>query len=159
MRNPWKLCTGNLKNAARTLSIVLLASASVYAANGKMPIDDTELVLPDGRKIEAVRCGTLCHCLVVTRAKKILRKQCYSEEFDRLWNYAFFIPVKPGKYVADVDEDGNPEIGIATWDGGNNIIHRYGLAFSVIGNKLVYFGRKKFNLEYGEYLYRENEKK
>jgi hypothetical protein len=74
-------------------------------------------------------------------------------------DHAFFVPIKPGNYVADVDGDGNPEIGVATWDGGNNIIHRYALAFSIKGNKLVYFGRKKFNLEYGEYLYGENEKK
>jgi hypothetical protein len=154
-----KFFTKNLKRSGRSIPVLLLAVGSAYGANGKMPIDDTELKLTDGRMIEAVRCGTLCHCLVVTRAKKILRKQCYEEEFDRLWNYAFFIPVKPGKYVTDVDGDGNPEIGIATWDGGNNIINRYGLAFSLKGNKLVYFGRKKFNLEYGEYLYGENEKK
>jgi hypothetical protein len=119
-----------------------------------MPLDDTEIRFPDGRSIEAIRCGTHCHCLVVKRGKSILRKQCYEEEFDRLWDYAFFVPIKPGKYVADVDGDGSLEIGVATWDGGNNIIHRYALAFSIKGDKLVYFGRKKFNLEYGEYLYK-----
>ncbi|MEQ1878662.1 MAG: hypothetical protein ABL958_18610 [Bdellovibrionia bacterium] len=84
----------------------------------------------------------------------MLRKQCYEEEFDRLWDYAFFVPIKPGKYFDDVNGDGFPEVGIATWDGGNNIIHRYGLAFSVKGNKLTYFGRQKFNLEYGESIYK-----
>ena len=39
---------------------------------------------------------------------------------------------------------------MATWDGGNNVIHRYALAFSVKGDKLVLW--PKFNLEYGEYL-------
>lgn len=43
---------------------VALGSASAFAANGKMPIDDTEIRLPDGRNIEAVRCGAHCHCLV-----------------------------------------------------------------------------------------------
>lgn len=154
MPNLWKSFIRNPKRIANALVIFLLGSASAYAANGKMPIDDTEIKLPDGRAIEAIRCGVHCHCLVVKRAKNVLRKQCYEEEFDRLWDYAFFVPVKPGKYIADVDGDGNSEIGIATWDGGNNIINRYGLAFSIKGNKLVYFGRKKFNLEYGEYLYK-----
>ena len=154
MQNRWNRFTRNLKRSAKVAVFFLTVAVSAYAANGKMPIDDTELVLPDGRKIEAVRCGTHCHCLTMMRAKEVLRKQCYQEEFDRLWDYAFFVPVKPGKYTADVDGDGNLEIGIATWDGGNNIINRYGLAFSIKGNKLVYFGRKKFNLEYGEYLYK-----
>jgi hypothetical protein len=132
---------------------LLIGGVSAFGANGKMPIDDTELDLPDGRRIETVRCGNNCHCLVVKRGSSVLRKQCYQEEFDRLWHYAFFVPIKPGKYSADVNGDGYPEIGIATWDGGNNIINRYALAFSLKGNKLVYFGRKKFNLEYGEYLY------
>lgn len=150
---------GNKKIKVRLLLFVALIPYQSYAVNGVMPIDDTKISLPDGRTIEAIRCGDHGHCLVVKREKKTLRKQCYQEEFDRLWDYAFFVLVKPGKYVADVDGDGNPEVGIATWDGGNNIINRYGLAFSVKGNKLVYFGRKKFNLEYGEYLYGPNENK
>ncbi len=144
----------NLRSVAKALIILAVGNVSAYAAKGVMPIDDTEIRLPDGRAIEAIRCGTHCHCLVIKRVKSILRRQCYEEEFDRLWDYAFFVPVKPGKYVADVDGDGNLEIGVATWDGGNNIIHRYALAFSIKGDKLVYFGRKKFNLEYGEYLYK-----
>jgi hypothetical protein len=135
-------------------SWLVFAFASVaFSANGEMPIDDTKIDLPDGRIVEAIRCGVHCHCLVVERGKKILRKQCYQEEFGRLWDYAFFVPVKKGQYVADINGDGTPEIGVATWDGGNNIADRYALAFSVKGDKLVYFGKKKFNLEYGEYLY------
>jgi len=154
MPNPWKNFIRSLRNLANALTLFAVGSVSAYAANGVMPIDDTEVHLSDGRSIEAIRCGTHCHCLVVKRAKSILRRQCYEEEFDRLWDYTFFVPIKPGKYVADLDGDGNLEIGVATWDGGNNIIHRYALAFSIKGDKLVYFGRKKFNLEYGKYLYK-----
>ncbi len=159
MQKPWKRFTKNLKIPVKVALATLCGSVSAYGANGKMPIDDTELFLPDARKIETVRCGNNCHCLVVTRDKDVLRKQCYQEEFDRLWHYAFFVPIKPGKYIDDVDGDGSPEGGVATWDGGNNIIHRYALAFSLKGDKLVYFGRKKFNLEYGEYLYGPDERK
>lgn len=154
MANPWKTFIRSLRNVPKAFAFLAFGSVSAYAANGVMPINDNEITLADGRAIEAIRCGTHCHCLVVKRARNVLRKQCYEEEFDRLWDYAFFVPIKPGKYVADVDGDGNPEIGVATWDGGNNIVNRYGLAFSINGNKLIYFGRKKFNLEYGEYLYK-----
>lgn len=154
MPKAWKSSIKSLKKIAKVSATLILSCVSVYASNGKMPIDDTEIKLPDGRTIEAVRCGIHCHCLEIKQAKKILRKQCYEQEFDRLWDYAFFVPIKPGKYWADVNGDGTIEIGVATWDGGNNIIHRDALAFSIKGNKLVYFGRKKFNLEYGEYLYK-----
>jgi hypothetical protein len=159
MLNLSKYFTKNLRRHAEIAAVFLIGAGSAHAANGKMPINDTELALPDGRQIETVRCGVHCHCLVVTRARTVLRKQCYQEEFDRLWDYAFFVSIKPGEYIADVDGDGAPEIGVATWDGGNNIINRYALAFSIKGDKLVYFGRKKFNLEYGEYLYEDAEKK
>lgn len=153
MQRPWKPFTASLKKAANAVVPVILIATPGYSANGKMPINDTEIAIPGGRTIKAVRCGTHCHCLTVKREKTVLRKQCYQEEFDRLWDYAFFVPIKAGQYVSDIDGDGNPEIGVATWDGGNNIIHRYALAFSIKGDKLVYFGRKKFNLEYGEWLY------
>ena len=153
MRRLLKSFTESLKKLVSTGAFLIVWAAPSYAAHGKMPLDDTKIHLVDGRTIEAVRCGTHCHCLTVRSAQRALRKQCYQEEFDRLWDYAFFVPIKPGKYVADIDGDGDPEIGVATWDGGNNIINRYALAFSIKGNKLVYFGRKKFNLEYGEWMY------
>jgi hypothetical protein len=143
----------SIKHLNKFLFFSGLISNVTLAANGEMPIDDRKIQLPDGRTITSIRCGDHCHCLVVAREQKQLRKQCYQEEFDRLWDYAFFVPIKKGVYVADVNGDGYPEIAVATWDGGNNIANRYALAFSLKGNKLIYFGRKKFNLEYGEYLY------
>jgi hypothetical protein len=142
------------KKAVRISATLALAAVSANGAKGKMPIDDTKIELPDRRTIEAFRCGVHCHCLVIKRGKSTLSKQCYEEEFDRLWDYAFFVPVKPGRYVFDVNGDGIPEVGVATWDGGNNIANRYALVFSIRGNKLSYFGREKFNLEYGESIYK-----
>lgn len=157
MLNLWKNFIKNLKKSVSLLitSIILVLEAtSASAANGKMPIDDTEIKLSGGRTIEIIRCGVHCHCLLIKRKNNVLNKQCYEKEFDRLWDYAFFVPVKPGQYVFDINGDGMPEIGLATWDGGNNITNRYSLAFSLKGNKLIYFGQKKFNLEYGESIYK-----
>ena len=154
MQNLLKSFIENLKRSASLFFVSIAMMQGSYAANGKMPIDDTTLALPDGRAIEAIRCGTHCHCLVIKRDRQILGKQCFEEQFDRLWDYAFFVPIKPKKYVWDLDRDGSVEIGVATWDGGNNIANRYALAFSVRGNKLIYYGRQKFNLEYGESVYK-----
>jgi hypothetical protein len=153
MPKPWKIFINGLRNFVKAFAILLMGSNSSFGANGVMPIDNTEIKLPDGRTVEAVRCGVHCQCLNIKMEKRTLRRQCYQEEFDRLWDYAFFVPMKPGQYVADVDGDGSPEIGVATWDGGNNIANRYALVFSIKRNKLNFFGRRKFNLEYGEYLY------
>lgn len=153
MPDLWRSSIKSLKRAYRTSAFLTLGTVSAFAANGKMPIDDTKIKLSDSRTIEAIRCGAHCHCLVVRRGKSTLSKQCYEEEFDRLWDYAFFVPVKPGEYVFDVNGDGNLEVGVATWDGGNNIANRYALTFSIQGDRLTYFGREKFNLEYGESIY------
>ena len=154
MQNLLKIFIENLKRSASVGLVSIIMMPAAYAANGKMPIDNTTIFLPDGRSIETIRCGVHCHCLVTKRGKQVLCTQCFEEQFDRLWDYAFFVPIKPKKYVWDLDGDGSVEIGIATWDGGNNISNRYALAFSVRGNKLIYFGRQKFNLEYGESVYK-----
>ena len=155
MRKKLKTFTRSLNKLHLFMSgFLALLGFQALGAKGVMPIDDTEITLPDGRIIKAVRCGVHCHCLEVTRAQKKLRRQCYQEEFDRLWDYTFFVPIKKGgSYAVDINGDGTLEIGIATWDGGNNIADRYAMVFSVRGNKLVYVTRKKFNLEYGEYLF------
>jgi hypothetical protein len=156
MPNLWKSFIENLKlrKVGKISALLVLWTVSSYGAKGKMPIDDTKITVNDGRTVEAIRCGVHCHCLVVKRGNNTLSKQCYEEEFDRLWDYAFFVPIKPGRYVFDMNGDGAPEIGVATWDGGNNIANRYALAFSIRNNKLTYFGRAKFNLEYGESIYK-----
>ena len=137
------------------LFFLILYGGATYAAHGKMPLHDTEIELPDGRRITAVRNGEMGHCLVISAKGGLvtLGRQCFELEYDRIWQYAFFVPLKKYSYVGDLNRDGNPEIAIATWDGGNNITNRYALVFSVKGNKLVYFTRKKFNLEFGDYLF------
>lgn len=134
-----------------------LFSVQVLAAHGEMPVDDVDLNLPDGRSIHLKRIGDHRQLITIEkgsgRKRVVLGKQEFEEEFDRLWDWAFFVPIKPKKYVVDVNKDGYPEIGIATWDGGNNIDNRYALVFSVRGNRLVYVDQRKFNLEYGESIY------
>jgi hypothetical protein len=71
---PWNVFTRSLESAVKiALSLAALTHVAL-AANGVMPIDDTEIHLPDGRKVEAVRCGTHCHCLVIKRGTAELRR-------------------------------------------------------------------------------------
>lgn len=133
---------------------VLLVRLAV-AAGGKMPIDDTELRLPDGREIVLDLRGEHSHEVLLLASDRLLWSRVYEEEYDRLWDYAFFVPVKSGRrYVYDVNGDGYPEIAIATWDGGNNIANRTALVFTVLPASLEYYATEKFNLEYGEYVYK-----
>lgn len=153
MLKTWKRFTKNQKRVFSFCLGLFLNFSSAEASHGQMPINDTKIRLLDGRTIEAVRCGMHCHCLIVKRGRNTLNRQCYEEEYDRLWDYAFFVPVKPGQYSTDVNRDGAPEVGVATWDGGNNIDHRYALVFTLRGDRLYYLEKKKFNLEYGDSIY------
>lgn len=132
--------------------ILIITTNLTNAENGEMPIDNTDLTLPDGRKLELKRAGDHSHILYLKNGKKSIWKRTFEYEYDRLWDYAFFVPVKKGQYSVDVNKDGHPEIAIATWDGGNNIDNRYALVFSVLKNELKYYTKGKFNLEYGDYV-------
>jgi len=144
------------KSRSRALVFVffLLLTPKINSANGVMPIDDAEIKLPDGRILLAKRDSGQSHWLILKLKNQTLWIKRFELEYDRVWAYAFFVPVKKGHYIYDLNRDGSPEVAVATWDGGNNIANRYALVFSVKNNSLRYYDRKKFNLEYGEYVYR-----
>lgn len=146
MLKMWKLFIKNLKRALRFCLGLALNFSVAKASHGQMPINDTKIRLLDGRTIQAIRCGVHCHCLVVKQDLQTLSKRCYQEEFDRLWDYAFFVPVKPGQYSIDINKDGAPEVGVATWDGGNNIDDRYAIVFTIRGDKLYYLEKRNLTL-------------
>ena len=118
----------NLKNtviSVLTLIFVTCFSTISFAPNGDMPVDDVTLKLSDGRVLHLSRISQHAHIFTIKKSGKLICKRKYEEEYDRVWDWAFFVPVKKGHYEADVNGDGMPEIAIATWDGGNNIAERY----------------------------------
>ena len=123
------------------------------AVNGDIPLDNTHIKLPDGRDVYSVRAGTNSHTILLKRKQKILWQKTFEDEYDRLWDYAFFVPVKKGHFSYDLKHDGNPEIAIATWEGGNAMDHRTALIFEVKKDSLEFLETHPFNLEYGRYVY------
>jgi hypothetical protein len=142
-----------LTSPSRFIFCLILIPSIVFAANGVMPIDKLRLRLPDGRMIISKRTDYHKHLLILKKGKIIIWQKEYEQEYDRLWDYAFFVPMKKGHFILDINHDGFPEVAIATWDGGNNIADRDALIFTVKPDRLEYYDRRKFNLEYGESAY------
>jgi hypothetical protein len=147
-----------LKNCTKSLSKIILitfvfSSKLAFAVNGYIPVDDTHLRLSDGREIFSIRKGDHSHQIVLKRKNAILWQKTFEYEYDRLWDYAFFVPVKKDHLAFDLNGNGNPKVAIATWDGGNAMDRRTAIIFEVTADALKYYDTQSFNLEYGRYVY------
>ncbi|MGE3972942.1 MAG: hypothetical protein AB7F59_00295 [Bdellovibrionales bacterium] len=71
------------------------------------------------------------------KKKDIIWSKVYQTNDDRAWNYAYFLRLKPGRFAYDLDGDGNKEIGVATYDMGNNMIRNI-LIFSIHKDQIVF---------------------
>jgi hypothetical protein len=150
--------SGKLKIYLRSLSkgitpLIFISSSIALAINGYIPIDNTRIKLSNGTEVLTVRVSPTSHKVVLKRKQKVLWERTFEEEYDRLWEYAFFVPIKKNHFSYDLNHDGKLKIAIATWDGGNAMDHRTALIFTVTNNSLEYYGAHKFNLEYGRYVY------
>jgi hypothetical protein len=84
----------NLKNSILVFIAVLSCSNTIFAKNGIMPVDDKELKLPGGKKIVIKRVGDHSQTIYLKKKGKIVWQKTFEEEYDRLWDYAFFVPIK-----------------------------------------------------------------
>jgi len=66
------------------------------------------------------------------------------------WNdvFVYFVQLTPGGYFADLDIDGNLEFAIYPMVAGNNTITN-AYIYSIVGNKIKYYGIGRFNSERG----------
>ncbi len=71
------------------------------------------------------------------KKKDILWSKAFETNDERAWEYAYFLRLKPGRFIYDLDGDGNKEIGVATYDMGNNMFRRI-LIFSVLKDRIVF---------------------
>ena len=154
VRGHYRTCQSGTKTWVLWLILCCLLTSVAHAVNGEMPIDDTTLKLRDGRILQLQRRGDHAHALILRDGKRALWTMEFSEEYDRLWDYAFFVPMlPPNVYQRDVNHDQFPEVAIATWDGGNNMMHRTALIFSVLPSSMRYLCTRPFNLEYGRAVF------
>lgn len=71
------------------------------------------------------------------KKKDVIWSKTYQTDGRRAWVYAYFLRLKPGRFVYDLDGDGNKEVGVATYDMGNNMIRRI-LIFSIQKDQIVF---------------------
>lgn len=69
--------------------------------------------------------------------KEIIWSKVFETDDDRAWNYAYFLRLKPGKFICDIDGDGNKEFAVATYDIGNNMFRKI-LIFSIRRDHIVF---------------------
>lgn len=144
-----------IKNLVKVTLLATVCGGSPYtwAANGIMPVDDIEITLPTNEVLRLRRVADHAHTLTFRRNDKVIWIQRYEQEFDRLWDWAFFVPIVPKAYVKDLDQNGLYEVAIATWDGGNNMANRTALVFTIGEDAPRHYATRKFNLEYGKSAY------
>ncbi len=73
----------------------------------------------------------------IEKRKNIIWSKIYESDDDRAWPYAYFLRLKSGRFIYDLDGDGNKEVGVATYDMGNNMIRRI-LIFSIQKDKIIF---------------------
>lgn len=131
----------SMKNLVKN-SIALSTFLVALSAFGKdVPIERDFLTLPNGRWVWLKKTGWDTTKVMVGKGLKRERNATWARTFEssenRSWEYAYFVRLKPNTLAIDLDGDGNFEVGISTYDMGNNMIRRI-MLFSVVGSHLVF---------------------
>lgn len=137
------------RNSLRNALVVCLIgpvslNTPALANEDGVPTELTSLKLSDGRFVKLSRIGQ--HSTRVTlesglgKKRRVLWNRVYEQEHDRLWDQAFFIPVRPGRYIVHLKGSKPPIIAINTFDGGN-YLHNYALLFAVGRRSLRFYAR------------------
>lgn len=117
------------------------------------------LKMANGDEIIISQPGTKDEDLVKKRVfmrkgNKVLWDKTFNSEYgDHIWQSAHFIPIIPGKFAYDYDKDGNEEIAIAVWHGGQNVESSSVYIFTITGNLLALKVKEPINYEFSRYVY------
>lgn len=118
------------------LVCILAITKPIFA--GDPPIERDFLSLPDGRWIELRKVDWHTTRIILGgKNKKHIWSVEYEQEYDHLWDYAYFVKLKSNRFLSDLDQDGSQEVGIATYELGINMIRNI-LIFSVKKDRLVF---------------------
>lgn len=121
--------------------------------------DKKYLKLPSGQEVILARLTNFStrHSgvrIFVRKGKNILWDKTYDETLDTLWVDANFIPLIENKFIEDLNNDGFPEIGVATNHGGNNVGQNVGVIFTVREDKLEVLKTQEINIDFSRYIYK-----
>ena len=138
--------------------LTLIIGTPCPAVTKEIPLGRNFLNLSDGRWIWLKKVGQESTRTIIGRSSKseknAIWSHVYTSEYDHPWDYAYFVYLKSKQLVVDLDHDGNPEVGIATFDYGNSAIRNV-MIFSIKGDHLE-FERQEgpFNLEADNNLFK-----
>lgn len=164
-RRSWNYVTSLARNKFSVILLILANAASIPVVASEsfeakdIPLGRDFLRLPKGRWIWLAKTGQESTRAMIGRGKKSDRHAIWfrdfkGEEYDHAWNYAYFVHLKPGRLLIDLDGDGSPEVGIATYDYGNSVIRNV-MIFTIKNNELQFLRQQgPFNLETDLSLYK-----
>lgn len=71
------------------------------------------------------------------KIKEIIWSKTFETNEQRAWNYAYFLRIKRGRFIFDLDGDGSKEFAVATYDLGNNMLRPI-LIFSIYEDHIAF---------------------
>lgn len=160
MQIRYSRCTKNLSKNIFFLSILLM-SYSLWGYSEKVYSGIKDIQISKNTSLEIYsyfeeNCDRdLDLCLPLN--KLFLNNDGYIYDFSKIikyWNketLVYFVKLSKNSCSIDLDKDGNPEIAIYPMVAGNNpVTDAY--IYSVIENKLVFYGIGRFHFEWGPHV-------
>lgn len=127
-----------------------------------IPLNRDFINLPDGRWIWLPKIDWHSSEIILGTGKKSRKNKIWSvvkndTDDGGTWDYAYFIFFKPGVLSTDLNNDGNPEVAIATYDNGR-LVEREVLIYTVKPHSVEFFKEEgPYNLEFDLPLYEREE--
>lgn len=123
--------------------------------------DKKYLKLPNGNEVIIARLTNFIDKhygarIFMRNGKKVLWDKTYEETYT-LWVDANFIPLTPHQFIEDLNDDGLPEIGVATNHGGNNVGQNTSVIFTVKEDKLEVLKTQEINIDFSRSIYKTKE--
>lgn len=91
--------------------------------------------------------------LFLREGKKVLWDKTFSQEYGALWNRAYFIPLIPGDFITDLNDDGFPEFAVATSHGGHAVWSNLAMIFTLKNDQIEFVKTFPINVEFSQSVY------
>jgi len=91
--------------------------------------------------------------LFLRKGKRVLWDKTFSQEYGALWNRAYFVPLVPGQFIVDLNNDGLTEIAVATWHGGNAVWSNLAIIFTLKNDQLEFLKTFPINVEFSRSVF------
>lgn len=121
------------------------------------------LKLPDQREViisyhpDHGEDGTYKVRIFMRKEGNVIWDKTFSEDLDEYWVGAAFIPVIKGKYLHDLNNDGDLEIAVVVSHGGSAVWNTPAMIFTVKDKGLEFLKKQQVNDEFSEHVYSSKE--